>query len=167
MLEPANRRTRPVFEFSFDIPNQRDVNIKAVEVYKSFRRGTAGSIGPRTLVGAYTSFPATVSMTSLEAITGLQRVAPATETAPSRLPTLQNVRNDAAPRHNVFLGDVIIFTFEYVLQDDTRIILTPLTNVPIAPATTGGPAQSTQVISGTLINAPYSVTARFLNERPR
>ena len=143
--------TRPVFEFSIDIPDQRDVQIQSVEVYKSFQRGI--SIGPRVLVGSYSSFPATVSLNSQAALTGLQRLFFVTGVT---LPTLRNLlgATDSNP-NEVLTGDLIVFTFEYVLKDGTRVILTPLTDVKLA---TGGPAK---VISGTQINPPYALYAKF------
>ncbi|GAC1373172.1 MAG: hypothetical protein NVSMB30_14830 [Hymenobacter sp.] len=145
--------TRPVFEFTFDVPDQRDVKLKAVEVYKSFQRGI--SIGPRVLVGAYSTFPTTVTLNSQEALTGLQRLFYSTG---ATLPTLRNLlaATPAAP-NEVLTGDLIVFTFEYVLQDGSRVILTPLSDVKLA-----GGAAAAKVISGTQINPPYALYARFV-----
>ena len=65
--------TRPVLEFIINVPDQRDVKIKAVEVYKSFQKPNQ-QIGPRVLAGSYSSFPATVSLNSQDALSGLQRL---------------------------------------------------------------------------------------------
>lgn len=143
--------TRPVFEFSFGIQNQRDVKIRAVEVYKSFRRGN--NIGPRVLVGSYTSFPTTISLNSQDALTGLQRLFFVSGQA---LPTLRNLLGATASNANeIFASDIIIFTFEYVLEDGSRVILTPLSEVKLAAGAT------TQVISGNQINPPYALYAKF------
>ena len=139
--------TRPVFEFTFDVPDQRDVQIKAVEVYKSFRRDR---IGPRALVGSYSSFPATVSINSQDALTGLQQLS---NTTPPALNDL--LGTTPGMRNSILSGDLVIFTFEYVLQNGTRVILTPLTEVKTASGTT------VKVISGTQINPPYAIQARF------
>ena len=144
--------TRPVFEFSFDVPNQRDVQLQAVEVYKSFQRGVR--IGPRVLVGSYSSFPATVTLTSQEALTGLQQLFFSSPSA--TLPTLRNLLGATASAPNeIFSGDIVVFTFEYVLKDGSRVVLTPLTDVKLAG---GGVAK---VISGTQINPPYALYAKF------
>ncbi|HEX8330173.1 MAG TPA: hypothetical protein VF629_21750 [Hymenobacter sp.] len=144
--------TRPVFEFTFDIPNQRDVKIKTVEVYKSFKQLT--SIGPRVLVGEYSSFPATVTLNSQEALTGLQRLLYVSGVS---TPTLDNLLGDTpSSRNEIVSGDVILFTFEYVLEDGSRVILTPLTDVRLA---SGPPAK---VISGNQVNPPYALQALFI-----
>jgi hypothetical protein len=142
--------TRPVFEFSFDVPDQRDIKLKAVEVYKSFQRGN--NIGPRVLVGSYSSFPATVSLNSQDALTGLQRLFYATGVP---LPTLRNLlgATNSAP-NEILTGDRIVFTFEYVLQDGSKVILTPLSDVKLNNGTT-------KVISGNQINPPYAAYGKF------
>ena len=146
--------TRPVFEFSIDIPDQRDVQIQSVEVYKSFQRGIF--IGPRVLQATYTSFPATVSVNSQDALTGLQRIFSAIPGSGTNLPTLRNLLGATPSNPNeVLAGDIIVFTFEYVLKDGSRVILTPLTDVKLAG---GGTAK---VISGTQVNPPYALYARF------
>ncbi|MBD2724153.1 hypothetical protein [Hymenobacter armeniacus] len=142
---------RPVFEFSFDIPDQRDVRIKTVEVYKSFKRGN--SIGPRVLHGSYSSFPVTVSVNSQDALTGLKRLLTVTGAALPSTANLLGASNSQA--NSIVSGDIIVFTFEYVLEDGSRVILTPLTSVKLADGTT------VQVISGTQINPPYAVYATF------
>ena len=148
--------TRPVLEFILNVPDQRDVKIKAVEVYKSFQKPNQ-QIGPRALAGSYSSFPATVSLSSQQALSGLQRILPVV--APSTLPTLSPLllSTPASPgaRNPIVNGDTIIFTFEYVLEDGSRIILTPLTDVRLDG---GGIAK---VISGNQVNPPYSLVARF------
>lgn len=143
--------TRPVLEFTLDIPDQRDVQIQAVEVYKSFQRGNF--IGPRVFYRAYTSFPATVSINSQDALTGLQRLGSA---ATGTLPTLYNLLGSTASAPNpVLTGDRIVFTFEYKLQNGSKVILTPLADVKLNDGTT------VKVISGNQINPPYSIYGRF------
>ncbi|WP_426059595.1 hypothetical protein [Hymenobacter sp. B1770] len=143
--------TRPVFEFTIDIPDQRDVKIREVEVYKSFLRGTR--LGPRAFVGAYNTFPATVSLNSQTALTGLQQLV---FTSNASLPSLSSlVGATPTARNPIFNGDIIVFTFEYVLQDGSRVILTPLTDVRLDDGSVA------KVISGTQINPPYALYAKF------
>ena len=155
--EPAaNNPTRPVFEFTIDPGNQRDVKLATIEVYRSYRRGSL--IGPRIKVGDYTSFPAVISLNSQQALDGLQRLSagaagnllnPTTYTDPNRLNNL------------IVFNDAVIFTFEYVLQDGRRIILTPLAPVTLTDKSI------IYVPSGTLATAtstskyPYAAVAEF------
>lgn len=154
-LTQLSNPTRPVFEFSFDIPDQRDVRLKTVEVYKSFKRDV--TIGPRVLVGAYDSFPATISLNSQDALAGLQRLflngPTATLPTPGNLLTSTPANPDTP--NPLLNGDVVVFTFEYVLQDGSRVILTPLSDVKLANGAT------VKVISGNQINPPYALYAEF------
>jgi hypothetical protein len=155
--------TRPVFEFTIDPGNQRDVKLATIEVYRSYRRGAL--LGPRLKVGDYSSFPATISINSKEAIKDLQRLsAPATGNilSPTEPPT-----NPSGFNNFIVPNDAIVFTFEYVLQDGRRIVLTPLNKVKLAP---GSIPESVDVPSGTLATTaagstyPYAAVAVF---RPR
>ncbi|GAB2692738.1 hypothetical protein GCM10011495_01990 [Hymenobacter frigidus] len=148
--------TRPVLEFFIDIPDQRDVKIKTVEVYKSFKR-LGQPIGPRALSGSYTSFPATVSLTSQEALSGLQRLLFSTAPLPSLSLLLAATPSAPNTPNPISSGDAIIFTFEYVLEDGSRVILTPLTDVKLD----GVGTPPARVISGTQINAPYALYGSF------
>lgn len=147
----ASNPTRPVYEFTIDLKDQRDVKIKAVEVYKSFKRGNI--IGPRVLSGSYSSFPTTVSINSQDALRDLPRLIslPAVGGLPQSYltPTVSATTTGTNP---ILPGDIIIFTFEYVLEDNSRIILTPLTSVPLL-----APNPAAQIISGGRINAPYAL----------
>jgi|SRR6476469_1020979 len=149
---------RPVFEFTIDLGDQRDVQIKTVEIYKSYRRGS--TLGPRVLAREVSSFPATITMDSQEAITGLKRLV--LQDAPAK-PYLVDVRasSPTAPNSQIVISDQIVFTFEYVLQDGSRVITTPLTNVQVQENAAGGAISTIQVISGTQINAPYAAIAQF------
>ena len=155
--ESANPQ-RPVFEFTFDLGDQRDVQIRTVEVYKSYRRGATGLIGPRVLAREVTSFPATITINSQEAITGLQRMQG--QDAPL-LPLLFPVKaaSPTAPNSQIVINDQIIFTFEYVLQDGSRVVLTPLNKVRVASPST----PEVEVVSGTQISPPFAVIATFRN----
>lgn len=148
--------TRPTLEFTLELPDQRDVKIQSVEVYKSFKRGNF--IGPRAFSGSYSSFPATVSLTSEQALAGLQQLFFGTA-----LPTLSPLASQtpATVRNPILSGDIIIFTFEYVLEDGSRIILTPLSDVRLNNPTNLVPAPTAKVISGNQINAPYALYAKF------
>lgn len=156
-LATLTNPTRPVLEFVINIPDQRDVKIKAVEVYKSFQRPNQ-AIGPRALAGSYSSFPATVSLNSQDALSGLQRLSfAAGRSLPSLSPLLLSTPSAPGARNPILNGDAIIFTFEYVLEDGSRVILTPLTDVRLD----GVGTPPAKVISGTQINPPYALYARF------
>ena len=58
-------------------------------------------------------------------------------------------------RNVILAGDAVVFTFEYVLQDGSRVTLTPLTEVTLTDGT------KVKVISGNQIVAPYALFARF------
>lgn len=126
----------PVFEFTIDLKDQRDVQIAAVEVYKTFRRRTptASTVEPRILYTTVTSFPATLTIPFSEVLKNLTRTV-TTNGQTTQVPFLPNffVRNDE-----------IVFTFEYILTDGRRVVLTPLSNGQI---------------QGTMTNAPYAAVA--------
>ncbi|GAB2847975.1 hypothetical protein [Hymenobacter ruber] len=131
--------TRPEFQFVVN-PSQGYAELQTVEVYKSFRRG--GAFGPRVKVGDITSFPATVTLTSQEALKDLY---------PSAVPgTLAVLANPAVLTLNnrIIRNDAIVFTFEYVLKDGRRIVLTPVS------------ADNT-LLASSLINAPLAAIAIF------
>lgn len=113
-LPEASNPTRPVFEFTIN-PTDQPGKLQTVEVYKSFRRGLL--LGPRVKVGDYSSFPATVSLNSQEAITDL------------KTNTLITIKGSSTTARNTMQsGDAVIFSFEYITQDGRRIVLTPLKN---------------------------------------
>ena len=154
-LAALTNPTRPVLEFILNVPDQRDVKIRAVEVYKSFQRPNQ-PIGPRALAGSYSSFPATVSLNSQDVLSDLQRLAfVAGRPLPVLSPLLLSTPAAPGARNPILSGDAIIFTFEYVLEDGSRVILTPLTDVRLDG---GGFAR---VISGNQVNAPYALYVRF------
>ena len=105
------------------------------------------------LQGSYSSFPATVSVNSQDALTGLKRLLTVTGAALPTTSTLLGATN--AQPNSIVSGDIIVFTFEYILEDGSRVVLTPLTKVNLSDGTT------VQVISGTQINPPYAVEAAF------
>ncbi|MGY3088847.1 hypothetical protein ACVWYF_001887 [Hymenobacter sp. UYAg731] len=140
-LKPAYY-TRPVFEFVVN-PSQGYAELQTVEVYKSFRRGT--TLGPRVKVADLTSFPATISLSSQEILQGLYPTSIAGTLPLLANPTVLTLNNRIAK------NDAIVFTFEYVLKDGRKIILTPLSTVD---GSVGAP-------TGTLINAPYAAVAVF------
>ena len=145
-VDTAARRkyTRPVFEFVVN-PSQGYAELQTVEVYKSFRRST--TIGPRVKVADLTSFPATVSINSQDALTGLYLTSPTTAN-----PTPLAVKGATTGLVNrIIRTDAVVFTFEYVLKDGRKIILTPLSG---AEGSLGAP-------TGTMINAPYAAVAVF------
>ncbi|ALW85447.1 hypothetical protein AUC43_10275 [Hymenobacter sedentarius] len=113
----------------------------------------ANNIGPRVLQGSYSTFPARVFLNSQEPLSSLQRLFFATGEV---LPSLRNLLGATPTSPNeVLTGDLIVFTFEYVLEDGSRVILTPLSDVKLAGGATA------KVISGTQINPPYALYAKF------
>lgn len=138
----ANNVTRPEFEFVVN-PSQGYAELQTVEVYKSYRRGT--TFGPRVKVTDLTSFPATITLNSQDAIRGLLPSA-----VPGTLPVL-GATNSAINR--IVRGDAIVFTFEYIMKDGRRIILTPIS------------AENT-LLPSSLINAPLAAIAVFADTKP-
>jgi hypothetical protein len=162
-LATLNPPTRPVFEFSFNLDNTRDKKVQSVEVYKSFKRiGSAGAtFGNRVLVGSYTSFPVTVSLNSQDLLTDLNRII--IPSGPDK-PYLLAIKAASPTATNIQVqrNDAIVFTFEYVLEDGSRVVLTPLNYVTVGappggtvPANTNIPVLATT----TQVNAPYSIEA--------
>lgn len=139
---------RPVFEFVV-APSQGYAELQTVEVYKSFYSNSSKSLGPRVKAMDLTSFPATVSINSQEAITDLYPAA-----TPAK-PIPDPVVNTSVPQGNRLLPfDAVVFTFEYVLKDGRRIILTPISKTP----------GSVGVAIGTQVNAPYAAIATFKSQ---
>ena len=133
--------TRPEFEFVVN-PSQGYAELQTVEVYKSFSRG--GVYGPRVKVVDLTSFPATVTINSQDALRGLYPTA-----AAGALPVLANPATPTANNRITRIpGDAIVFTFEYILKDGRRIILTPVS------------AENT-LLPSSLNNAPLAAIAAF------
>lgn len=137
-LANTPRRLRQVFEFTINPTEQRDLKLEAVEVYKSFRRGTV--LGRRVLVNTFRTFPATVTVNSVDLLSGLKRYNGETET---------DVISSTNPNGNynlILANDAVVFTFEYIAEGGRRIILTPLNSV-------GAP------ITGTYTNEAHTATA--------
>ncbi|TGE22280.1 hypothetical protein E5K00_18725 [Hymenobacter aquaticus] len=131
--------TRPIFEFTIDPGQERDLKIQTIEVYKSYRRGAI--LGPRVKVGDYSSFPATISINSKDALQGLQRLSG------TNLVAVIPAAGPDAFNNLVLLNDAIVFTFEMVAEGGRRIVLTPL--------------NSFNAPTGTQILAPYAAIAVF------
>ncbi|WP_046244492.1 hypothetical protein [Hymenobacter terrenus] len=141
---------RPVFEFVVN-PSRGYAEIQTVEVYKSFRRGT--NLGPRVKVMNLGEFPATISINSQDALTGLFLSSPISgQPAPIavKAATPSNPNRLIPPPVNN--KDAIVFTFEYVMKDGRRVILTPLSTIE---GFVGAP------IANTFINPPYAAIAEF------
>lgn len=144
----ASNTMRPVFEFVVN-PSKGQAEIQTVELYKSYLRGSR--LGPRVKVRDLTSFPVTITMDSQEAITDLYPSSPiAGQSAPLPIKALT-----ASLINRIELPTIaqsaIVFTFEYVMKDGRRIILTPLSTTE---GTVGAP-------TGTQVNAPYAAIALF------
>ncbi|TGE19249.1 hypothetical protein [Hymenobacter elongatus] len=109
--------TRPIFEFVLN-PTERDLKLETIEVYKSYRRGAV--IGPRVKVGDYSSFPATVSVSSRDALQGLSRLS-----GKDLVPVIPGGGPDVT-NNLIVQGDAIVFTFDYIVQGGRRITITQL-----------------------------------------
>lgn len=131
----ANGIVRPQFEFVVN-PSQGYGELQTVEVYKSFRRGTA--FGPRVKYADLTSFPATVTLDSQEALRDLR---------PTPGGVLVRGANDGAI-NRIIRNDAVVFTFEYVMKDGRRIVLTPVSSDNV-------------LLASSLINAPLAAVAVF------
>jgi hypothetical protein len=151
----ASGVARPEFEFVVN-PSQGYGELQTVEVYKSFRRGQEGSTlayGPRVKVTDLTSFPATITLNSQDALRGLFPTA--TGTTPV-LATSDNAINRlvsplVSPTGNVadnIANDAIVFTFEYIMKDGRRIILTPV-------------SAANTLLPSSLVNKPLAAVAEF------
>ena len=138
-LKPAYY-TRPEFEFVVN-PSQGYAELQTVEVYKSFRRGS--TFGPRIKIADLTSFPATITINSQNA---MQDLLPSS--AAGTLPVLANPATPTANNRINRTGDAVVFTFEYVMKDDRRIVLTPVS------------ADNT-LLPSSLINVPLAAIAVF------
>ncbi|MCC2546997.1 hypothetical protein LJY25_11115 [Hymenobacter sp. BT175] len=145
---PNSNPTRPVFEFTIDPGDQREVEIDRIAVYRSYRRGT--QISPRLLVKEVSSFPATITMNSDEALRDLERINGAALTTVYPIKPGSTTKEQDPTRTNNFLvrNDAIVFTFDYILKDGRRIVLTPLTGTFPSP-------------SGTLSREPFAAVAVF------
>jgi len=144
----ASNPTRPVFEFTVNPTQVEGVQLATVEVYKSFARGT---VGPRVKVKDLTSFPATVTINSQEALTDLYLTNnPPPVTVPATPPPTPIKATSPTANNRILNGDAIIFTFEYVLSDGRRIVITPLTTTGV-----------TGVVTGIRATAPYAAVATF------
>jgi hypothetical protein len=167
-LPGLNNPTRPIFRFTLDVPNQRDVRVSKVFVYKTLRRGANASTytyGPRVLAREVSTFPTVLTFDSQEVLTDLQFIGSAEVTTASgttvKVRALQNLlASDATLPNNVFLSDAVIFTYEYEVETNgqtQRIILTPT-----RPATVQAPvARQVDVITGSQIDQPFAVVAPF------
>ena len=138
--------TRPVFEFVVN-PSQGYTELQTVEVYKSFRRSGSSTLGPRVKQTDLNSFPATISLNSQDALAGLYPNSP-TSLNPS--PLAVKGATDAAV-NRIIRGDAVVFTFEYIMKDGRRIILTPLST---AEGSVGAP-------TGAQTNSPLAAVATF------
>lgn len=141
---PQGGFIRPVIEFTIN-PTDRDINIRTVEVYKSYGRDAGGgtyTYTPRVkLVDVY-EFPKTLSYNSDELLRDLT-FRGETQFFPV-LPLLSDGSINPGQTYNNFTGtSAILITFEYILEDGRRITLTPL--------------DRNGVVTGTFTNPPYAL----------
>ena len=139
--------TRPEFEFVVN-PSQGYSELQTVEVYKSFRRlvKDAFAYGPRVKVTDLTSFPATVTINSQDALRGL--LTSATSLTPVLATTATGTNRILRPTIDGIPNDAIVFTFEYIMKDGRKIILTPVSADNI-------------LLPSSQINAPLAAVAAF------
>lgn len=155
-IEPPNLPYRPTYEFTI-APTATDVKIRTVEVYKSYAiplnaLATAYKFGPRVKYRDFSSFPVTVTLNSNEALKGLSYIDGSGVTIP-----VVELLPDGTQNPNKFINFVdvkhaVVFTFEYILEDGRRIILTPL--------------DSRGSILGTFALKPYAAYAVFRAPSP-
>ena len=143
--------TRPVFEFTVNPSQVSGIKLEVVEVYKTFVRGGT-TFGPRVKVKDLTSFPATVSINSQDALTDLYLTNnPPPVTVPATPPPIPIKATTSTGNNRIISGDAVVFTFEYVVNGGRRIVLTPLKTV----------AGVTGVISGNRTAAPFAAIVTF------
>ena len=142
---PQGGFVRPVIEFTIN-PTQRDIKLRTVEVYKSYAVGNGSGAytpTPRVKVREYNTFPAVYTENSDELFTGLTFRNDVGALLPVIFLQPDGTENPNSTRVNITNNSAVVFTFEYILEDGRRIVLTPLTS--------GG------AITGTFISPPYSV----------
>lgn len=155
----ARGLTRPVYEFTIPAFNQRGIHVKAVEVYASFRRSAA--LFPPVLVGTYTTFPTTISFNSAEIVDKLTRLALTPGLTTNSLFKFKT----STGRYNVVTADAVVFTFEYIRDDDSHIVLTPRSYVKLTPGEAlNPPGDSIAILNGNLTMYPYAAVAEFRNQ---
>lgn len=140
---------RPTFEFTISPTGPNLDKLQAVEVYASYKRGP--NVGPRVKVGEFSTFPATFSTDSRTLFQNLQRL---TSSSAGELIPITPTNPATQNFTQVAQGDQVLFTFEYVTENG-GITLTPLTTIRLGTPNGG----TTQVVSGTQINPPYSLLA--------
>ena len=109
------------------------------------------SFGPRVKVTDLTSFPATVTLTSQEALTDLYLTNnPPLITVPATPPPIPVKAITPAGGNRIARGNAVVFTFELIVNGGRRVVLTPLTTTGVIGA-----------VTGTQTAAPYAAIATF------
>jgi hypothetical protein len=159
----SNNATRPVFEFVVN-PSKGYAEIQTVEIYKSFSRD--GVFGPRVKYIDVTSFPATVSIDSQQALEGLY---PSAQTyvvtggvitsTPTDNTLVRPVKGRTSAEGNrinlpTVTKDAVVFTFEYVMKDGRRITLTQLN-------TTTNTTATGSLLPNSFVSSPLAAVAYF------
>lgn len=154
---PSTNPTRPNVTFTIDLYSQRDVKITKLYIYRTLRRGTTTfTYSPRFLLDSITTFPTTVTYNSQQLLTGMVRLD-ATTNPVTAIPYVQSLPTSP---NRIFQTDSFIFTYEYVLENGKRIVLTPTTNTKVTTAATPTTPATTQTygtITGSQILAPYAL----------
>lgn len=151
---PATNPTRPIVRFTLDLYSQRDIKITKVYIYRTIRRGTTTfSYSPRFLLDSVTTFPTTLEYNTQQLLTGVSRLDLTTKPitvipAINPVPTFPN---------RIFNNESFLFTYEYILENGKRIILTQTNNKKVP---TGAPGDSTvfQTVTGAQSLEPYALS---------
>jgi|GEM_PF-1647609 len=160
---------RPVCRFTLNRNYSSDgIIIRKVLVYKMLRRGADSAtytFSTRALAREVTSLPATLTIDSQEALTGIYRLgAPTTGTNADSLGQASTAIPLVPPLstsfNRIFLNDAIVFTFEYEVEingQTQHVVLDPTHKVSVEYPT----PQELEVLDGPPVSAPYSVTVPF------
>jgi hypothetical protein len=155
--------TRPVINMTVDLYSQRDAQITKVYVYKTRRSGanpTTYTYGPRVLFKEVTTFPTTLTFNSQEALADLQRIGTGLINDTTRTTLINILGATAATNNQVFVGDAVVFTYEYEANTPSgpqRIVLTPTRQVTVYTPS----KRQADVVTGSQINSPYATVLSF------
>ena len=140
--------TRPTVKFVIEQVANRDLKIATLEVYKSYGRGANSvfSYTPRVKLAEYpgSALPITATFKSDQLLAGLTFDAGSNAYSPIVKLQPDGITPDPQFSNNNFTDTSrILITFEYIMEDGRRIILTPLSRAG--------------VVTGTFTNPPYAL----------
>lgn len=149
--DARNAAINPTVSFTVNVTGPSIDRVEAIEVYKSFRGIVANTQGqnvlstlPRVLVRTIPPVQTTIDITLNDLVANMQRrgtAAGASITAPLSPLTRASLTAGATGTPLANLRESFIFTYEILMKDGRRIILTP---------TSGG------VVSGAQTSAPFA-----------